>query len=315
VSKGLKWLAVATTVFMFLVVFGGTMVTKTDSGDGCGRSWPLCEGGFLPVDTVESYIEYSHRAISGIAGLLITVLLVWAQRACRERRDAMFMVTASFLFTVIQALLGAGAVVFGQSTPIMALHFGVSLVAFASVFLFTIILYRWDAKPIPMNFSKGYRFSVLAAAVYTYVVVYTGGYVVHSGASGGCGRWFPLCDGKWFPGFAGASGIQFMHRLSGFLLMLIVLALMVATIRRYGQRRDMQLAAWWSGALVVLQILSGGLMILAGLNLFTRLLHATLILFLFGVQTYMCMEVLRQRRGQEETVEMAGQAQVRPSTG
>jgi len=36
---------------------------------------------------------------------------------------------------------------------------------------------------------------------------------------------------------------------------------------------------------------------------------------LFGVQTYMCMEVLRQHRGQEETVEMAGQAQVRPSTG
>lgn len=314
-SRGLKGLAVVTTVFMFLVVFVGTMVTKTGSGDGCGRSWPLCEGTWLPQSTIESYIEYSHRVVSGIVGILITVLLIWAWRACKGRRDARLLVTASFLFTVIQALLGAAAVLWDQSPLIMALHFGVSLVAFASVLLFTIILYRWESRPVQMAFTKGYRNAVLAVTVYTYVVVYTGAFVIHSNSSGGCGRWFPLCDGKWFPGLTGASGIQFVHRLSAFLLMVAVLALMVVTIRWYKQRRDLYLAGMGSGLLVVLQILSGGLMVWAGLNLFTRLLHATLIMLLFGALSYMCMEVFRRPPQETDQADLIGKPQARPSVG
>lgn len=315
VSRGLKGLAVITTVFMFLVVFVGTMVTKTGSGDGCGRSWPLCEGQFLPQANINSMIEYSHRVVSGIVGILITVLLVWAWRACKGRRDARFLVAASFLFTAIQALLGAAAVVWGQSPPIMALHFGVSLVAFATVLLFTLILFRWESRPVQMTFTKGYRNALFGVTAYTYVVVYTGAYVVHGNASGGCGRWFPLCDGKWFPGFSGAAGIQFVHRLSAFLLMVAVLALLVVTLRRYKERRDLYLAGVWSGALVVLQILSGGLMMWAGLNLFTRLLHATLIMLLFGALSYMCMEVFRRPPQETDQADLIGKPQARPSVG
>lgn len=42
--KLLKWLSVASSLGMLLVLVGGALVTKTESGLGCGRSWPLCNG-------------------------------------------------------------------------------------------------------------------------------------------------------------------------------------------------------------------------------------------------------------------------------
>ena len=39
-----KWVAGLATVGMFLVLLMGATVTSTGSGEGCGRSWPLCNG-------------------------------------------------------------------------------------------------------------------------------------------------------------------------------------------------------------------------------------------------------------------------------
>ena len=41
-------LADVTAVGMFLVYAMGTLVTSTGSGHGCGKSWPLCNGRFVP---------------------------------------------------------------------------------------------------------------------------------------------------------------------------------------------------------------------------------------------------------------------------
>ncbi|WP_306304776.1 hypothetical protein [Paenibacillus pini] len=64
---------------MFCATFGGTVVTKTESGLGCGHEWPLCQGKFVPAHTIASLIEYSHRLVSGLAGLtaVIAVLCFW----------------------------------------------------------------------------------------------------------------------------------------------------------------------------------------------------------------------------------------------
>lgn len=48
--KKLKILSVITTIGMLPLLLGGALVTKTGSADGCGDSWPLCEGEFLPAN-------------------------------------------------------------------------------------------------------------------------------------------------------------------------------------------------------------------------------------------------------------------------
>ena len=59
---------------MFVVLVMGAAVTNTGSAEGCGRSWPLCNGRLVPEFTVSTAIEYSHRAVTGVEGLLVVAL-------------------------------------------------------------------------------------------------------------------------------------------------------------------------------------------------------------------------------------------------
>jgi heme A synthase len=96
-----------------LVVLWGAYVRATGSGAGCGSHWPLCNGAVIPrAPAAETIIEFTHRATSGVALLSVLALVVWAYRLYprghRVRRAALL----SMVFIVIEALLGAGLVLF-----------------------------------------------------------------------------------------------------------------------------------------------------------------------------------------------------------
>src|SRR5919198_2246205 len=80
-----RWLAVAATVGMFLVLVMGATVTNTGSAQGCGQSWPLCNGQFVPEFTVATAIEYSHRAVTGLEGMLVLALAAAMLALGRDR--------------------------------------------------------------------------------------------------------------------------------------------------------------------------------------------------------------------------------------
>ena len=52
----------------------------------------------------------------------------------------------AMFFLVLQALIGAAQVLWGQGDFILALHFGISLISFASVLLLTLIVFEVDRK-------------------------------------------------------------------------------------------------------------------------------------------------------------------------
>ena len=66
-----RWLALAAAIGMFVVLAQGALVTTTGSGEGCGQSWPLCRGEFVPTYAIETMIEFSHRFVTGVEGFLI----------------------------------------------------------------------------------------------------------------------------------------------------------------------------------------------------------------------------------------------------
>src|SRR2546430_15137729 len=74
----LRWLAWTAAAGMFLVLVMGVTVTTTGSAEGCGRDWPLCHGRFVPDFAVATAIEFSHRAVTGVEGILIVALAVLA---------------------------------------------------------------------------------------------------------------------------------------------------------------------------------------------------------------------------------------------
>src|SRR2546426_500398 len=82
---------------------------------------------------------------------------------------------------LLQAGLGAGAVLWPQSTLMLATHFGVSLVAFASTFLSAAVVFERTSKlASPGAVPRGLRNLAVAIAVYVLGVVYLGAYVRHA---------------------------------------------------------------------------------------------------------------------------------------
>lgn len=310
--KKYKWLAIFTAVWMGFVLLGGALVTKTDSGQGCGDSWTiwLCNGKFSFVNTVESLIEYSHRAVSGIVGILVLVLFIIVLVKFRKRKDLVLYASTTLFFTVLQAFLGALAVVHEQSSATMALHFGFSLLAFTTTLLLAISFARLDRPAHPSGWgeeaiingpkvSKGFGVLVWISTIYTYIVVYTGAFMRHTESWAGCQGW-PLCNGKVIPSLTGAEGIAFFHRIAALLLLIIILWMVIAAYRRYGHIREIRKASMYSFILTVLQMISGAFVVFtltsANLLLLSSLVHTILIAGLFGILCYLSILVWQMRK-------------------
>lgn len=93
------------------VIVWGAFVRATGSGAGCGRHWPLCNGQVIPrPEQVETIIELAHRLTSGLAGLLVIAMVVWAVRAFPRGHLARRGAWLSLLMIIIEGILGAGLV-------------------------------------------------------------------------------------------------------------------------------------------------------------------------------------------------------------
>ncbi len=100
-------------VYNILVVLWGAFVRATGSGAGCGSHWPTCNGQIIPrPEHVEMLIEFIHRLTSGLAGVVVLLLFVWAFRAYPKRHLVRKAAAFSLLFVILEGLVGAGLVLF-----------------------------------------------------------------------------------------------------------------------------------------------------------------------------------------------------------
>src|SRR5687767_9674774 len=86
-EKWVKRLSFIAMIGMFIVLMMGSTVTNTGSGEGCGRSWPLCQGEFIPEYAIETAIEFSHRIVTAIEGVLIFAVSIGAILIRRGNRQ------------------------------------------------------------------------------------------------------------------------------------------------------------------------------------------------------------------------------------
>jgi len=100
--------------FTVLVILWGAFVRATGSGAGCGNHWPLCNGVVVPrAPQTETLVELSHRLSSGLNLLLVLGLIVWGFRLYGGGNPIRRSLVASGIFILLEALIGAGLVLFG----------------------------------------------------------------------------------------------------------------------------------------------------------------------------------------------------------
>ena len=98
-SSSYRRLALATGVATFLLIIVGGIVRVSDSGLGCGpggsgfHGWPFCNGDVVPGLDLNHIIEYTHRALAGVVGILIVALAVQAWRHHRANRALVWVTT------------------------------------------------------------------------------------------------------------------------------------------------------------------------------------------------------------------------------
>ncbi len=118
-------------IYTVIVILWGAWVRISHSGDGCGDTWPLCHGELIPeIKRGKTWVEFGHRLMSGIYGLLIVFIWFQARKFFEKPSFGRSAAKATLIFMVIEALLGAKLVLFKlvttNATPyrafVMALH-------------------------------------------------------------------------------------------------------------------------------------------------------------------------------------------------
>src|SRR2546423_13063865 len=100
--------AFLTAFFAYLQIALGGVVRVTGSGLGC-PDWPLCHGRPYPAADVHSIIEYSHRTVGAVTGVLLLATVVLAWLVFRHQRPIVaWVATASLVAIGGEGLRGAG---------------------------------------------------------------------------------------------------------------------------------------------------------------------------------------------------------------
>jgi len=107
------------------------------------------------------------------------------------------------------------------------------------------------------------RFAYLVLA-YTLLVVLWGAYVRATGSGAGCGSHWPLCNGEVLPRAPeAATRIEFTHRVTSGLSLLLVAALAVWAFRAFPRAGRVRKFALLSGVFLVIEaVLGAGLVLL-----------------------------------------------------
>jgi heme A synthase len=262
----------------FLLILVGGVVRVSESGLGCGpagsglNGWPFCNGDVVPGLDLNAVIEYSHRALAGIVGLMMISLAVLAFRRYRANTGLVRATTAAVGLVIAQALLGAATVEKDLDAGLVAAHLGLAM-ALLALLLYIVRASASGGSPVPDPQQRGTWFRPLSLASSGLVLctIVAGGYMAGTqnygradyqlgdGAHHACGKEFPSCNGEFLPfGQARLVDIHLTHRVFMYLATIFVIALIVMALRRRPSAGVVR-AAKVAAVLLFCQVLVGAL--------------------------------------------------------
>jgi heme A synthase len=275
---GFRRLAVVTALFAYLQIALGGVVRVSGSGLGC-PDWPLCNGRPYPPANLHSIIEYSHRAVGSVTGVLIIATVVMAWVVFRKRRPLVaWLATASLIGVVGEGILGGVVVAQNLSPWLVLVHLGLAMMILG--FLVAAAIAAMPAS----NGVQDHTFRRLAAiaTAATYLLLLTGSTVVASSADKSCNSW-PLCGSGFAFDFSGVNAFTMLHRGAVLLIGLLLLHVLSTAVRRWRSVDGMAVLAGATIAVLGLQVAVGAGSAIAGGAFFDGLHIALATLVWSGV--------------------------------
>jgi len=219
---------IATWSTLILIAFGG-YTRGSGSGYGCKDRWPLCEngalGGFLPRLEAQMIVEWTHRWIALLVGVIAVTLVVGAIRGKHDRRWVVTPAIAAVVAIGLQAWLGRMVVKGDLDRDLVSVHLAVSMIVVA---IFVVIAVATRPQRTRPDTPRGWSMLLAVGALSVYAVMVFGS-IVHNLYFPG----WPLPGGSLVPDTSTTSSmIHYFHRaLTGSTLVLLVV--IVWLVRRY----------------------------------------------------------------------------------
>ncbi|MDH5225176.1 MAG: heme o synthase [Actinomycetota bacterium] len=273
-------LAVATTASTLTLIMWGGVVRATGSGDGC-PDWPTCFGSWVPRWEYHTVIEYLHRALGVVSGLLaISLAVVGVAGLIRTRRGhasttprgAVWMAVALVPLFGLQGALGGAVVNSALDPAVVTVHFGLAMVVLGVLVAATTLAFEGDRRDGDRSYAR--LAAVTAAATLSLLLV--GTYVRAEGAGLAFRDW-PLMGGRLVPSFGPTGAAEmFVHRLLAIVVAALVLWLAVRARTMTDRSARLVRLSTVAGALFVGQIAIGGVNVVTELSTWSRALHVAM---------------------------------------
>lgn len=324
----IKWLGLVVALILVMVALGG-FVRLTRSGLSIVE-WNPISGVVPPIGqeaweeefakyqqtpefkTINSdmtldgykrifYIEYIHRLVGRIAGLVVALpLLYFLLRGIIPWRKSAIYIAVVLLFAV-QGAVGWYMVSSGLEDMPHVSHFRLTIHLLLALFLLVITqwlllnhYYRFPARRTSANRSRPFQL-LLITVIALLVQISYGGFVAGLKAGWIANTW-PLMHGRlipedillanmpwWLSLLEGAAAVHFIHRWFAFIVLLLAGLL-------YWQTK--QKATLLFIALLVGQILLGISVVIFSVPIWLAMAHQFLAMLLFMTAVYIAYQLL-----------------------
>jgi protoheme IX farnesyltransferase len=277
----------------YVLVVIGAIVRSTGSGMGC-PDWPTCHGSLIPpIGDTAAWIEWTHRTVAVVVGLLVLGLAALA--VVRHRRSLSIVIPSVLALALVafQAYLGKITVDTNNAGEWVTAHLATALALLA---LLTFIAVR-ASYPVQLpRRGSSQRLTLLLAftAACVYALMLFGSHVTANSpdASLVYPTW-PLFNGQIWPTFSSDPTIafwqtaQFLHRFVALLVGLLLIgtaSVVWRAVRNARTGRGASVPGGQSvlgllataGALYGVQVIVGALQITTNLAAWAVALHLAL---------------------------------------
>jgi protoheme IX farnesyltransferase len=264
-------LTLVAIVFTFALVAVGVLTRAMQAGLGC-PDWPLCYGQVLPpLDDYKAWLEWIHRTIAAVLGLLILGVAALAFIDHRDRRSLLWPSIGAVALVGFQAWLGRETVRLGNSGESVTAHLA------AAMLLFALLVYLFVRAGYPARLAgrgESQRFAVLAtfSAVSVYALLLFGSHVTATGGALVFPDW-PLMGGAALPPLTDLTTAHVLHRyVAGLVGVIVVITAIVAWRTQRAYPTVVRLATW-AALLILVQAMLGALQVWTRLAAWTQVSH------------------------------------------
>ena len=247
---------VATSIVTCLLVALGGIVCATRASGGC-PDWPRCQGRLIPPLQMSSILEYTHRVVALLTGVLITTAAVVGWCRPEAGRALRVLPTIGVVLTIVVAIFGAFAVLTGLPPLLAAADLGTALVVLALVVAAAAIgCIDDDQAPLEARPPSHKRLAALSAsALGMLFVVLLMGVLVARGSVMRC-LGGPLHIGPWGSLGEASSWPYALRQLLAAMTVLLIIAVAGTALQDRGVD---PVTRRWTMAVLVLFVLETAL--------------------------------------------------------